>query len=80
MFFLSELSNFLACIVFSTFNYFVFLELKALASSSVNMKRLMKETSNREPILIIVSPGSDPTQVCQLCFYFALIGSNYILF
>lgn len=40
-------------------------ELKALATSSVNMKRLMKETSNKEPILIIISSGSDPSQELQ---------------
>ena len=37
--------------------------MKALPSTSLNLKRLVKETSSKEPILIIVSPGSDPSQV-----------------
>jgi len=41
------------------------LGLKALPSASLNMKRLIKETNAKEPILIIVSPGSDPSQELQ---------------
>ncbi|XP_057314672.1 cytoplasmic dynein 2 heavy chain 1-like isoform X2 [Hydractinia symbiolongicarpus] len=41
------------------------LGLKALAASSVNLKRLVKETTAKEPILILISPGSDPSQELQ---------------
>jgi len=75
--------------LFYSFEFlFVFaLELKALATSSVNLKRLMNETINKEPILIIVSPGSDPTQVSfffvvlfyVLCFYYLLfLACSYV--
>ena len=39
------------------------LGLKALSSTSLNLKRLVNETTAKEPILIIISPGSDPSQV-----------------
>ena len=37
--------------------------LKSVSSSSLNLKRLMTETTGKEPILMIISPGADPSQV-----------------
>ena len=37
-------------------------EMKELAPPNVNMKRLLAETQAAEPILIIISPGADPSQ------------------
>ena len=37
--------------------------MKDLASSNVNLKKLYEtETKSTEPILIIISPGADPSQ------------------
>ena len=41
------------------------LGLKALATSTLNLKRLTQDTSPKEPILIIISPGTDPSQDLQ---------------
>ncbi|XP_047126593.1 cytoplasmic dynein 2 heavy chain 1 isoform X1 [Hydra vulgaris] len=38
------------------------LGLKVLSTSSLSLKNLVKETTSKEPILIIISPGSDPSQ------------------
>lgn len=39
--------------------------IKELSPSPLNMKRLYKETLEIEPILIIISPGADPSQELQ---------------
>ena len=37
--------------------------MKELSSENVNLKRLYEEeTSSTEPVLIIISPGTDPSQ------------------
>lgn len=41
------------------------LGLKELSPLPLNLKRLYKETLNIEPILIIISPGADPSQELQ---------------
>ncbi|OWK62944.1 Cytoplasmic dynein 2 heavy chain 1 [Lonchura striata] len=41
------------------------LGIKELSPSPLNMKRLYKETVEIEPILIIISPGADPSQELQ---------------
>ncbi|KAF2973673.1 hypothetical protein EK904_004515 [Melospiza melodia maxima] len=41
------------------------LGIKELSPSPLNMKRLYKETLEIEPILIIISPGADPSQELQ---------------
>ncbi|NXA12552.1 DYHC2 protein, partial [Sapayoa aenigma] len=41
------------------------LGIKELSPSPLNMKRLYKETLETEPILIIISPGADPSQELQ---------------
>ena len=38
------------------------LHMKELSPPALNMKNVLKETSNTEPILLILSPGSDPTE------------------
>ena len=38
------------------------LSMKELSPPALNMKSVLKETSKSEPILLIVSPGSDPTE------------------
>lgn len=48
------------------FNFFnIFLGLKELSPLPLNLKRLYKETLEIEPILIIISPGADPSQELQ---------------
>ena len=39
------------------------IELKSLASPSLNLKRIMAETTPKEPVLMIISTGADPSQV-----------------
>ena len=41
------------------------LGLKELSPPPLNLKRLYKETLEIEPILIIISPGADPSQELQ---------------
>lgn len=41
------------------------LGLKELSPLPLNLKRLYKETLEIEPILIIISPGADPSQELQ---------------
>ncbi|XP_029458286.1 cytoplasmic dynein 2 heavy chain 1 [Rhinatrema bivittatum] len=41
------------------------LEMKELSPPPLNLKRLYKETLEIEPILIIISPGADPSQELQ---------------
>lgn len=36
--------------------------MRELSPSPLNLKRLYKETLEIEPILIIISPGADPSQ------------------
>ncbi|CAB3978327.1 cytoplasmic dynein 2 heavy chain 1-like [Paramuricea clavata] len=38
---------------------------KELSPPAVNLKKLVKETVCREPILIVISPGADPSQELQ---------------
>ena len=41
----------------------LFVDMKELSSENINLKRLFEEeTSSTEPILIIISPGTDPSQ------------------
>ena len=41
----------------------MFIDMKELSPPNVNMKRLYEtETQSSEPILIIISPGADPSQ------------------
>lgn len=42
------------------------LEMKELSPPALNLKRLIKETVPGEPILIVISPGADPSQVSLL--------------
>lgn len=44
---------------------FCILGLKELSPAPLNLKRLSKETLAIEPILIIISPGADPSQELQ---------------
>lgn len=37
--------------------------MKELSPPALNLKRLVKETVPGEPILIVISPGADPSQV-----------------
>lgn len=46
-------------------NTFHFLGIKELSPPPLNLKRLYKETLEIEPILIIISPGADPSQELQ---------------
>ena len=39
---------------------------KELSPPAVNLKKLVKETVCREPILIVISPGADPSQVRRI--------------
>ncbi|XP_070553238.1 cytoplasmic dynein 2 heavy chain 1-like isoform X2 [Ptychodera flava] len=41
------------------------LGMKELSPPSLNLKRLLKETVSTEPILIVISPGADPSQELQ---------------
>ncbi|CAL4059761.1 unnamed protein product, partial [Meganyctiphanes norvegica] len=41
------------------------LGMKELSSPSLNLRRLLGETTAEEPILIIISPGADPSQELQ---------------
>ncbi|XP_040514464.1 cytoplasmic dynein 2 heavy chain 1 isoform X1 [Gallus gallus] len=41
------------------------LGIKELSPSPLNLKRLYKETLETEPVLIIISPGADPSQELQ---------------
>lgn len=41
------------------------LGIKELSPLPLNLKRLYKETLEIEPILIIISPGADPSQELQ---------------
>jgi len=41
------------------------LEMKELSPPALNLKRLIKETVPGEPILIVISPGADPSQELQ---------------
>lgn len=53
--------------IFNTLGYLIItslhLGLKVLTTASLNLKRLVQNTSPKEPILIIISPGTDPSQV-----------------
>lgn len=40
--------------------------MKELSPPALNLKRLVKETVPGEPILIVISPGADPSQVSVL--------------
>ena len=42
--------------------------MKELSPPALNLKRLVKETVPGEPILIVISPGADPSQVGVLLF------------
>lgn len=44
---------------------FLIIGIKELSPSPLNLKRLYKETLETEPILIIISPGADPSQELQ---------------
>lgn len=39
--------------------------MKELTTPTINLKRLYQDTVPSEPILIIISPGADPTQELQ---------------
>lgn len=39
--------------------------MKELSPPALNLKRLVKETVPGEPILVVISPGADPSQVSQ---------------
>lgn len=42
--------------------------MKELSPPALNLKRLVKETVPGEPILVVISPGADPSQVSLLSF------------
>jgi len=44
---------------------FLIIGIKELSPSPLNLKRLYKETLETEPVLIIISPGADPSQELQ---------------
>ena len=55
--------DFDCCLLKSTIPFFQSLHMKELAAENVNLKRLYEqETEAAEPVLIIVSPGTDPSQ------------------
>lgn len=45
--------------------FLYYLGLKELSPPPLNLKRLYRETLEIEPILIIISPGADPSQELQ---------------
>lgn len=49
---------------------------KELSPPAVNLKKLVKETVCREPILIVISPGADPSQVRACMSLFLVRISN----
>lgn len=40
-------------------------ELRELSPASVSLKKLYQETISTEPVLILISPGADPSQELQ---------------
>ena len=54
----------MCCFLF-LFSLIYLLGLKELSPPPLNLKRLYKETLEIEPILIIISPGADPSQELQ---------------
>ena len=44
--------------------------MKELTPPALNLKRLVKETVPGEPILVVISPGADPSQVSWLSLLF----------
>lgn len=44
----------------------LFLGMKELSPPAPNLKKLVKQTVPGEPILIVISPGADPSQVTIL--------------
>jgi len=46
--------------------------MKELSPPALNLKRLVKETVPGEPILIVISPGADPSHVSLLTRLFLL--------
>jgi hypothetical protein len=52
--------------IFQFMSYFSNAGFKELSPPAVNLKKLVKETVCREPILIVISPGADPSQVSQI--------------
>ena len=47
--------------------------MKELSPPALNLKRLVKETVPGEPILIVISPGADPSQVSVLTRQFCCL-------
>lgn len=44
--------------------------MKELSPPALNLKRLVKETVPGEPILVVISPGADPSQVSLQIFWY----------
>ncbi|XP_076054654.1 dynein cytoplasmic heavy chain beethoven [Oratosquilla oratoria] len=53
------------------------LGLKELSSPAINLRRLMVETAPTEPILVIISPGADPSQELDELVSDTVGSSNY---
>ena len=51
--------------------------MKELSPPALNLKRLVKETVPGEPILIVISPGADPSQVGVLLFATNKLSQKY---
>ena len=47
--------------------------MKELSPPALNLKRLVKETVPGEPILIVISPGADPSHVSGLTRVFCCL-------
>lgn len=55
--------------------------IKELSPPALNLKRLVKDTVPGEAILIVISPGADPSQVIQFSFnpvVWILLSNTYI--
>lgn len=55
-----EITFYLWVIIYRLLSY---IGMKELSPPALNLKRLVKETVPGEPILIVISPGADPSQV-----------------